>query len=70
MQDKVMKPLKLKTCSDCGEDKPVIDFRRNDKMKDGRMSRCKKCERKREIGRDEKLNEYAKHFFVHDKYYS
>lgn len=64
------KQPKSKTCCDCGEEKPLRLFRKNEKMKDGRLSRCNKCARKREVKQNEKKLEYAKQFFVHDKYYS
>lgn len=64
------KQPKSKTCCDCKEEKALKQFRKNEKMKDGRMGRCSKCERAREKGREAKKDEYAKQFFVHDKYYS
>ena len=32
-----------KSCSQCGEDKPLDEFHRNSTSRDGRRSNCKEC---------------------------
>lgn len=36
-------PEQFKTCSRCGENKPVVDFHRNKNLHGGRSSACKVC---------------------------
>lgn len=36
----------MKTCAHCGEEKPLDEFNRNRRTKDGRDHRCKPCHRK------------------------
>lgn len=35
----------LKTCRACGEEKPLDDFPRNSRVRSGRGTRCKRCNR-------------------------
>lgn len=59
---------KKKKCNRCKSDKPLSEFRRNEKYKDGRLGKCKACEDKR--AEQLKLNAVnAKLYFVHDKFY-
>lgn len=37
----------VKTCTQCGEDRPRADFYRNERMKDGLLSACKGCTKAR-----------------------
>jgi hypothetical protein len=54
-----------KVCSDCGQEKPLKQFRKNGKMKDGTLNRCQSCERSRLKEKEAKTDEYAKQYFVH-----
>lgn len=59
---------KKKKCNRRKVEKPLSEFRRNGKYKDGRLGKCKACEDKR--ANELKLNaEKSKHYFVHDKFY-
>jgi hypothetical protein len=62
------KPTKTKTCCDCKQDKQLKEFKKNCKMKDGRLKRCNVCEKKR-LAMKVDGPEYAKQFFTHDKFY-
>ena len=46
--------MKTKICSRCGEEKPLTDFRKGDKGKDGRYNVCRACEK---IGFPETMKE-------------
>ena len=35
----------MKTCQECGKEKPLSEFHKNSRMKDGRLNRCAKCRR-------------------------
>lgn len=37
--------MPLKTCTQCGESKPLVDFHKNSAAKDGRHTKCKVCKR-------------------------
>lgn len=58
----------VKRCSMCGEVKPLTDFHRNRRMRDGRQSRCKRCNvltnkawyRENPDVRDRRMDAYAK----------
>lgn len=53
--------MNTKTCSTCKHEKPVDDFRRDDRRKDGRQSRCKECTRRAyKIGYDTKYRVQVK----------
>lgn len=54
-----------KKCCDCGVIKQLKDFKKNDKMKDGRLNRCNVCENHRLEVCDSKKEEYSKIFFIH-----
>lgn len=40
---KVIKPAGSKKCNNCGKEKPLEDFVKDRKCKDGRAGQCKKC---------------------------
>lgn len=40
---KVIKPAGSKKCNNCGKEKPLKDFVKDKKCKDGRAGQCKKC---------------------------
>lgn len=45
-----MKPKpKLKRCSDCKEEKPISDFAKNRRARDGLFAYCKPCARRRSL---------------------
>ena len=47
----------MKTCSKCGETKPVVEFSRNRREKDGLQSWCKGCNRKYREANKQKIRE-------------
>jgi hypothetical protein len=53
-----------KTCCDCKVDKPIREFQKSPKCKDGRHKRCKVCERAREKRKKVELAEYGKKYFT------
>lgn len=59
---------KKKKCNRCKAEKPLSEFRKNPRYKDGRLGKCKACEDKR--ANELKLNAVnAELYFVHDKFY-
>jgi len=38
-----MKPITSKICFKCGKSKPITDFYKHPQMKDGRVNKCKPC---------------------------
>ena len=53
-----------KKCCDCKEEKLLDDFKKNGKMKDGRLNRCRVCEKEVATQRKEQKAEYAKKYFT------
>jgi len=39
----MFRPKKLRECGICGEDKPITDFNKHAKSKDGRRCYCRDC---------------------------
>lgn len=60
-------PPKEKACRDCKQVKPMNDFKKSYKNRDGRHCRCRACEKKRVDNLKQLVNP---ELFVHDKYYS
>ena len=46
LEDRITDQYYMKECSRCHENKPVIDFNKNKKSKDGFQSRCRSCQSK------------------------
>lgn len=61
------KPPTEKKCCDCGRVKPVGLFKKSHGYRDGRLKRCRDCERKRIASQQSEIDNG---FFAHDKYYS
>jgi len=61
------KPPKEKKCKDCGSTKPMADFKKSYKNRDGRANRCRSCDKEKAV-----LNAVTHNpeYFEHDKYYS
>lgn len=57
-----------KKCSDCDVVKPLKEFKKNYKNRDGRLKRCRICEKKRIDAQKSTRQENG--LFQHDKYYS
>lgn len=53
--------MPLKTCSKCGETKPLTEFHRESKNTDGRRADCKEC-------RNEYSREYHANYVQTDRY--
>lgn len=61
------KAPKEKSCCDCKAIKPMDEFKKSYKNRDGRHCRCRKCEKKRLDAK--KIAEVTNGYFVHDRYY-
>lgn len=49
----------LKTCFKCGAEKPLTEFYKHPKMKDGRVNKCKECNKKDVVeNRKDKIDYY------------
>ena len=47
----------MKTCSRCGETKPLEEFVKDNRRKDGHATICKECRRKKDRERYQQLKE-------------
>lgn len=52
-----MSEIIMKTCSKCGETKPITEFVKDNRRKDGYATICKECRRKKDRERYQKLKE-------------
>jgi len=51
----------MKTCIKCGQNRPLSEFYRNPKMRDGHFNRCKCCcaaDQRRNKGRHALINQF------------
>lgn len=53
----------MKTCSICGTLKPLDDFHRETRRKDGRRSDCKECVKKSKDARKDKINARRREYY-------
>lgn len=51
---------KKKVCKECGRELPLSEFARHDKSKDGHMSVCKECRRRKHSKTDSAVNPLEK----------
>lgn len=52
----------MKTCFKCGAEKPLSEFYKHSGMKDGRVNKCKDCNKRDVIENRKKRAEYYKHY--------
>lgn len=62
------KPPKEKKCKECKAVRPLTDFKKSYKNKDGRANRCRVCDK--EYAARNSVTKVNPAFFEHDKYYS
>lgn len=57
----------MKTCFRCGEKKPLSEFYKHPKMKDGRLNKCKDCTRADVKGRERALRQDNPEWVEHER---
>ena len=58
----------MKRCPDCGKYKPLADFPRNKRMRDGRHAYCKPCHNARGRETKERLYGGTRHYHLKHRY--
>lgn len=53
----------MKTCTKCGESKPITEFTRRPEVKSGRASHCKVCQRQWRTANRDKLLDQKKRYY-------
>jgi len=52
----------MKTCKQCGLDKPMTEYYKHKEMADGHLNKCKSCVRSRVLAYSEKNADYIKEY--------
>ena len=57
----------MKVCNRCGEKKPLIDFYKHPKSKDGHLNQCKSCKIAYQKTRPTRSKEYRRNYYQDNK---